>query len=216
MYDVKTTALSCILPCLILSGGIFLLFQNRNTKKYMPFSARLAIKSSIVNTVNDEQFVNIYTSDESAVQLLDNGRTIMNVKFIRACALGIHSYSSGIYRIRIKVDRGCPCLGIRSRNIPPTPNAAAAGRYDTSPSTYGWGCDYQRMLNGQYDRYRADRLERDGHVYVITLNCDEHKLSIVNENTKEQDQMEVDARYAPFPWCLFVDLPRVNTRVSLV
>ena len=169
-----------------------------------------------MNTVNDEKFVQIYTSDDTAVQLLDNGRTIMNVKFVGASALGIHSYSSGIHRIRIRVDRGLPFLGIRSRNILPTPDEFAAGRYDTSPSTYGWGCYYTRMLNGKYDQFRMDRLKRDGHVYAITLNCDEYQLSIMNENTKEQDQMEVDVYYAPFPWCLFVDLPRNNARVSLV
>ena len=83
------------------------------------------------------------------------------------------------------------------------------------PLTVG-GCYYSRMLNGKYDQCWMDRLKRDGHVYAITLNCDEHQLSIMNENTKEQDQMEVDVCYAPFPWCLFVDLPRNNARVSLV
>jgi hypothetical protein len=66
-------------------------------KKYMASSASPPTKSTIVKMVSDEKFAQIYTPDDKAVQLLDNGRTVMNVKYeLSACALGIHSYSSGI------------------------------------------------------------------------------------------------------------------------
>ena len=171
----------------------------------MASSAPSSTKSTMVNTVSDEKFGQIYTPDEEAVLLVNNERTVMNVKAgLHACALGINSYSSGIHRIRIRIDDGYALLGIRSRKIPPTPFALGAGRYDRSPSTYGWMQKYGRTLNGIFHGYRLEEKEREGHVYIITLNCDEHRLSIINENTKEEDEMEVDVCYAPFPWSLFL------------
>ncbi|CAF3708185.1 unnamed protein product [Rotaria socialis] len=190
-------------------------------KKHMAFSNPSSTKSTIENIVNDEKFAQIYIFDENAVQLLDNERTIMTVKpGLPGCALGIHSYSSGIHCVRIRVDNGYPVLGIRSRNIPPIPDKYCWGSYSVSPSTYGWQKDYGRLLNGRIDRYELkqilNNMKRDNHVYTITLNCDEHQLSIINEDTKEQDEIEVDVGHAPFPWCLYVDLPRCPTRISLI
>ncbi len=79
----------------------------------MAFSTSTPKKSDIVKAVKDEKFVQIYTPDEKAVQLADNKRSVMNVKpRLHECALGIHSYSSGIHRIRTRIDGGRPCLGI--------------------------------------------------------------------------------------------------------
>ncbi|CAF1554387.1 unnamed protein product [Rotaria magnacalcarata] len=187
----------------------------------MTFSTPSSTKSTIENIVNDEKFAQIYIPDENAVQLLDNERTIMNVKHgLSGCALGIHSYSSGIHSVRIRVDIGNPVLGIRSRNIPPIPDKYCWGSYSVSPSTYGWQKDYGRLLNGRIDGYELkqilNNMKRDSHVYTITLNCDEHRLSILNEDTKEQDEMEVDVAHAPLPWCLYVGLHRHLTRISLI
>ncbi len=105
---------------------------------------------TVVNTVTDEKFVNVYTSNEEAAQLLDNGRTLVGVKFwVYVAALGSHSYSSGIHRIRIRVDNGTPFLGIHSRSIPPVPNESGGGRYTDNPSTYGWLINIAAVLNGQ-------------------------------------------------------------------
>jgi hypothetical protein len=185
----------------------------------MVFYVPSSTKSTVVNTVTDEKFVKIYISNdnEEVAQLLDNGRTFMNVKLlIFACALGIHSYSSGIHRIRIRVDKGYPFLDIRSRNIPPKPAEYAGGRHSFSPSTHGWGRNYVACVNGEFSTRSTDEINRDGHVYTLTLNCDERRLSIINENTNEQREMEVDICHAPFPWCLFVELPRMRAQVSLI
>jgi hypothetical protein len=185
--------------------------------KYMASSTPPATKSTIVNTVDDEKFAQIYTPDEKAVHLLDNERTIMNIKpRLFACAVGIHSYSSGIHRIRIRVHDGQPLLGIRSRSIPPTPDEHRWGGYYTSPSTYGWDIVSGRVLNGEFHGYPLKELKKPAHIYTIILDCNEHRIRIINEDTKEEDEMEVDICNAPFPWCLFVDLPRTRARVSLL
>lgn len=183
----------------------------------MAFSVSSSTSTDDVNIVNDERFVQIYTPDDNAVQLLNNGRTVKNITyFLYACALGIQSYSSGIHRIRIRIDTGFPFIGIRSRNIPPVADQECAGRYDNAPSTYGWGRDFDHIINGRYSRRGSVYVNRIGHVYSFTINCDQRRLSILDENTGEQDEVEVDICYAPFPWCLCINLPRILGGVSLI
>jgi hypothetical protein len=191
--------------------------------------------------VNDEKFAEIYAADEKMAQLQDDGRTIMTFEFGSCvCALGIRSYSSGIHRIRIRIDRGSPVFGIHSRNIAPIPDKYNTGYYGGSPSTYGWEKNCSRVLNGEKDWHSVgtvrsqywddlrkrkwdnfknqnfDKIHDDSLICTITINCDEHRLSIINETTKEQDEMEVDVCHAPLPWCLFIATPRMPTWVSLI
>lgn len=167
--------------------------------------------------IDNEKFGQFYTLDEKSVQLLNDRRTAKNTKQgLFACVLGINSYSSGIHHIRIKIDSGNPYLLIRSRNIPPTPDMDNWGQYIYSPSTYGWGSFGSRLINGSRFSSNGKEVVKDKDAFTITLNCDEHRLSIINENTKEQDEMDIDISCAPFPWCLFIALSRMTAQVSLI
>jgi len=179
---------------------------------YLPPSTEL----TAVNKVTDEKFVDIYTSQKEAAQLLDNGRTLAAVKgCVFVAALGSHSYSSGIHRIRIRVDKGTPFLGILSRSIPLVPREYSAGRHCDSPSAYGWRITYATVLNGRlHVEEKSNRT--DGDIYTLTLDCDQRRLSLVNEKTNEQREIEVDIHHAPFPWCLFVEHNRLTGRLSLI
>ncbi|CAF3011150.1 unnamed protein product [Rotaria sp. Silwood2] len=106
----------------------------------------------------------------------------------------MHSYSSGIHCIRLRLDNGFAFLGIRSRNIPPVPLDIAGGRYDLSPSTYGWSTTGHRVSNGRDRVSGPARKQKDNEVLALTLNCDEHQLSIVNESGKYQDEMKEKAK----------------------
>jgi hypothetical protein len=182
----------------------------------MAFSVPASKKSGIISTVEDEKFVQIFTPDEEAVQLTNNGRSIMNVKpSLFACALGIHSYSSGIHRIRTRIDKHFPFLGIRSQNIPPVPDELVGGCYILSPSSYGW-FSHWRYVNGKHHDNHWNKISRTDHVWTIILDCDQHRLHIIDENTNEQDETEVDICQAPLPWCLFVGLSRTTDGISLI
>ncbi|CAF3600115.1 unnamed protein product [Adineta steineri] len=127
----------------------------------------------------DEKFAEIHTSDEVNVRLEDNGRTFENFRFgACACAVGIHSYSSGIHSIRIKIRKGNPILGIHARNIPPIADHYSRGSYGIDPSTYGFEIDLGRVLNGRLKRKDLEELRfgRTDIVYTLILNCDEHRL----------------------------------------
>jgi len=172
-----------------------------------------------VNEVYDERFEEIYRPNDDAIELLDNGRTCSTARpglGSHGCALGHHSYSSGIHRIRLRLVYGIAFLGIRSRNIPPVSDELAAGRYDSSPSSYGWATSGYRISNGNDDGAGFQLAKDRPTGFVLILNCDERSLSIVNENNNGRDKMEVDILHAPFPWCLFVQVSRMTGRVSLV
>lgn len=183
----------------------------------MAFSRTLPPTSSIVNTVIDERFEDIYRHDEDAIQLVNNGRTCEKIKLLSfGCALGNHAYSSGLHLIRLQA-HGIVFLGIRSRNVPPQPDMDAWGRYYMTPSTYGWSTRGGRIIcDGKYENRELARMRRDNHVFASMLNCDQHRLSLVDEYSNEQDEIEVDITHAPFPWCLFIELSRLGGRLSLV
>lgn len=128
----------------------------------------------------------------------------------------MRNLSYGIHCIRIRTAYGIVCLGIHSRNIIPVPDDTSYGRYDYNPSMYGWLRNCGRICNGRFKNLGPEEIERSNHVFALTLNCDEHRLSILNENTNEQDEMKVDFAHAPFPWCLFVQLSRTKGRLSFV
>ncbi|CAF4156734.1 unnamed protein product, partial [Adineta steineri] len=140
--------------------------------------------SITVNTVKDEKFAEIHTGDEINVRVEDNGRIFENLKFgVCTCAVGIHSYSSGAHSIRIKVHEGTPILGIRSRNIPPVSYEELRGSYGADPSTYGFHKDLGRVFNGQMRRRKGKdiRIDRTDIVFTLIINCDEHRLSLIDE-----------------------------------
>jgi len=167
--------------------------------------------------VVDERFAQFYAPEQNTVQLLKDGRTAKNLKQgLTACVLGVHSYSSGIHRIRIKIESGNPYLLIRSRNILPVPDMDQCGQYMFSASTYGWGPSNSRFFNGARRLMAEKQIIKHTNTYTITLNCDERHISIINENTNEYDKIEVDVNYAPLPWCLFIALPATKAEVSLL
>jgi len=189
---------------------------RRNTGKNMTFSCTTSAESTIANTVSDEKFEEIYEPNAGVIRLIHNKRTCETVQRMKfACALGYHAYSSGIHCIRIRV-HGHVFLGIRSRNIPPTLDIYAWGRYDNSPSTYGWHTSDIGIRDGRNAESKLKQGHRNDDVFALILNCDGHQLRIVNENGEEQDEMAVDIVRAPFPWYIFVQLSRMSGRASLI
>jgi hypothetical protein len=73
-----------------------------------------------------------------------------------------------------------------------------------------------RQCNGTYEPGGLRAIQRSNDTFVLTLNCNEHRLSIGNADGKEQDEMKIDGLHAPFPWCIFVQTNRIGGRVSLL
>ena len=148
---------------------------------------------------------------------MDDGRTCEQVKPMSfGCAIGKHSYSSGIHRIRLKVHHGFAFLSIRTRITVPVSGEVAWSAYATSPSTDGWSSSGRSRRNRRNNEGGPIPVAKNGDGIALLLNCNEHRLSIVNEDGTDQDEMEVDHLYALFPWCLFVHVLRFGGRVSLL
>ena len=108
--------------------------------------------------------------------------------------------------IQLHLEKCSATFGIRSRNIPPELDELATRSYTYSSSMYGWIKDCGRVFDGEWYRYRYsddDELREGGFIYTITLNCDEHRLTMIDEDTRKQDSIEVD-------------LPRMFSAVSLL
>ncbi|CAF0989655.1 unnamed protein product [Adineta ricciae] len=170
------------------------------------------------NTVDDEKFEETHSPDQYAIQVVNDGRVCEKLRHgAYGCALGNNSYSSGIHQIKVKIHFGNVFLGIRSRNIVPIPLHPQVPKYDDTPSTYGWWIKSGfRRCNGNSEASNLPGNAEDNSVFILTINCEEYRLAIVNEKSKVKDEMEVDRLHAPFPWCLFVELPRTLSCVSLV
>ena len=105
----------------------------------MAFSNLLSTIFANGNRVTDEKFAYFYAHDSTVIQVLNNGRSIKNVRAgVYTTALGAHSYSSGIYHIRLHLEKGRATFGIRSRNIPPELDEYATRSYTYSSSMFIW------------------------------------------------------------------------------
>ncbi|CAF1391787.1 unnamed protein product [Adineta ricciae] len=182
----------------------------------MASSTSMPKKFDMINIVEDEKFVQIFAFDENTVKLSSDKRSVENSMWKPACALGVHSYSSGVHRIRTRIDKWLPFLGIRSRNIPFDVRSSSACGYTSTDSTYGWTKDSRYQDGRKTTSERDQKFNRDGHIWTIILNCDEHRIHLFDETTNEVDDIEVDVDKAPFPWCLFICLPRMIAGISLI
>ncbi|CAF0802586.1 unnamed protein product [Adineta steineri] len=148
-----------------------------------------------VNEVTNEKFEEV--DAEGGTLLLDNRRICESAKHrIPGFAQGSGSYSSGIHRIRFRILRGFLFVGIRSRNLPVQVDDHGENRsYNKNSCTCG-------SLNAN-------------DIYVLTLNCDERRLSITLPNGPQHDEIEVDLVHTPFPWRFCVMLTRIGGCLSL-
>ena len=62
------------------------------------------------------------------------------------------------------------------------------------------------ICHGKDENRELECVRRNNHVFALTLNCDLYRLSLVDENSNERDEIEVDITHAPFRWCLIVEL----------
>lgn len=161
-----------------------------------------------------EQLVERFRTVNSAgVQLTDNDRRCKLIDPNKwHCVFGTQNYSSGIHRIRLKLEEGTTniLMGICSQNKPPTD----ANSY-CQPTVHGWFIHGYTIKNGK-GSYPGWPQVNKNDVLELTLDCNGQTLSILNERSRAQNSMQVNADEAPFPWCLLILFYHAGSRVSLV
>ncbi|CAF0933001.1 unnamed protein product [Rotaria sordida] len=170
--------------------------------------------TSAVKVVQSEQGQERFeTVSSSTVQLTDNGQKCQNtVGNTWQYVLGTLSYSTGSHRIRLKLENGTSniLMGICSKSKPPTGPLF----YDKS-TTHGWFVHGYVMKNGQGSHPGWPQVN-ENDILELTINCDTRSLSILNERSRAQHNIEVNIDEAPFPWCLLIIFYNPGSQVSLV
>ncbi|CAF0851766.1 unnamed protein product [Adineta steineri] len=168
-----------------------------------------------VNEVTNEKFEEV--DAEGGTLLLDNGRICESAKHrIPGFAQGSGSYSSGIHRIRFRILRGFLFVGIRSQNLPVQVDFCGENtQYLNSSCICGWYNNRYSVVHGTPNKTDLKMFANANDIYVLTLNCDERRLSITLPNGPQHDEMEVDLVHTPFPWRFCIMLTRLGGCVSI-
>jgi hypothetical protein len=150
------------------------------------------------------------------VRLTDNDRRYEKIsqKDGWQCVFGILNYSTGIHRIRLKLEKCImnTLIGICSRNKPPKDSP-----FYNKPTTHGWFTHDYVITNGHgQGSHPIWPPVNENDILELTINCDEKSLSILNERNQAQNSMEVDINQAPFPWCLLILHYDKDNQISLV
>ncbi|CAF0759529.1 unnamed protein product [Adineta steineri] len=168
-----------------------------------------------VNEADNEKFEEVDV--DGGTLLLDNGRRCESAKHrIPGFAQGSGSYSSGIHHIRFKILRGFLFVGIRSRNLPVQVDFSGEDtQYIDNSCTCGWFSKGPNVVHGESKLTHLKGYANANGIYVLTLNCDERRLSIMFPNGPQHDEMDVDLLRTPFPWRFCVQLSRLGGCLSL-
>lgn len=186
----------------------------RIDEKFINNKISSTVSNNTIKTVEVEESIEYFrTTNNPDVQLTENGRRcemISQNKWHRV--FGTQNYSTGIHRIRLKLEKGNTniLIGICSQIKPPTGTYC----YDT-PTTHGWFTHGYAVTNG-YGYFPRWPQVNENDILQLTIDCDGRSLSILNERNQVQLSMQVDVNRVPFPWCLLVLLYFTNDRVSLV
>ncbi len=165
------------------------------------------------NVVQPEQGVERFRTSPD-VRLTDNDRRCEKISQKNGwqCIFGILNYSTGIHRIRLKLEKGIMnmLIGICSQNKPPKDSP-----FHNKPTTHGWFTHNYVVTNGHGSSTIWPPV-KENDILELTINCDEKSLSILNERSQAQNSIQVDINQAPFPWCLLVIHYSQDNQISLV
>ena len=90
-----------------------------------------------------------------------------------------------------------------------------------SPSAYGWCSSHYVYSRGQcelnfslFEKNRIDMEKND--LITLVFDCDNRRISIVNQRTNAKHDMTVDTDSCQFPWQLHVILKEPKSRVRIL
>ena len=171
------------------------------------------IVASPSNPVQSEQEIERFlTANNPAVQLTDNNRRCENVNGGWYCVFGTLNYSTGIHRLRLKLEKGTTdvLMGISSRFRLPT-----GPFFYNKPSTCGWFTHRHVITNGQGSSIGWPQVN-ENDILELTINCKEGSITLLNERSRAKNSIDVNIYQAPFPWCLLVIFRPIGSRLSLI
>ncbi|CAF2676313.1 unnamed protein product [Rotaria sp. Silwood2] len=186
-----------------------------NLKLNIFSSSVITIKSVNKNPLIQNPAVNIMKKptnelfervSDNLVQCQENGRMVVHVgSCLHVEARGKNEYSSGIHKTRLCIEelRGeWLFVGINTKSTP-LQNQAYMTR-----SVYGWSSNNYSWSNGKANAISSKcpiEMKRNDVINLI-MDCDNFRISLINERTKARHELTVDINYCAFPWQLDVIL----------
>ncbi|CAF1378073.1 unnamed protein product [Rotaria sordida] len=131
---------------------------------------------------------------------------------------GKQEYSSGRYQIRLFISKRTNEF-ILSFNIISKLMQLSSNLFDSQYLTYGWQSD-DCIHPSQYclsnEKICLDLKGKTKFHITFLIDCNKHKISYLNEKTKQIREINVDIEKCPLPWKLFFYLYDIGDSVRLL
>jgi hypothetical protein len=166
----------------------------------------------ILPVVTNEEFEKV---SDKEVRIKENGQVAVRDGTLSPTEVrGKNEYRSGRHEIRVRIEESSGTwmfLGINSKVTP------LRCYSHTRKSAYGWSSNNYIWLKGSEQLNISNpRIEmKMNDVITLTLDCDNRKISMLNERTKAEHELIVDINNCPFPWQLHLNLyePQDSVRI---
>jgi hypothetical protein len=155
---------------------------------------------------------------DNRIRIEENGQVaIQNASAVHSYTelRGKNEYTSGRHEIRLCIEQSADIwtfLGINSKSVP------LQNQSQSSKSTYGWTNNNCLWLNGHGQKpTSAPRIEmKTNDIINLIFDCDNQKISMINERTLARHELTININYCPFPWQLHVNLSEPQSRVRIL
>jgi hypothetical protein len=172
------------------------------------------ISVSFLSTNNNELFDRVFNDN---VRIEEDGAVVASAKLFMSFSeiRGKNSYAIGCHKVRIQVEHSSNLwifLGINSKSTPLQQSSFS------SKSAYGWCTNNYIYSNGsyQYNKTNSPIQMNTNDIITLIFDCDNHKISMVNEQTNVKHDLSVDINNCPFPWQLHVIFRQPNSRIRIL
>ena len=168
---------------------------------------------SLIYTIENELFERTY---DNIVEIKQNGQVIIHDRSYNYTEIrGKNEYTSGHHKIRLYIEQSADkwtFLGINSKSIP-----LQKQPYNLK-SVYGWTNNNYLWLNGECQPNRTtSRIEmKTNDIISLIFDCDQRKISMINERTNTKYELSVNINHCPFPWQFHVNLFEANSSIRIL
>ena len=152
---------------------------------------------------------------DNKVRIEDNGQLVIHDEPTGYTEIrGKNEYTSGRHEIRLCIEQSAGTwtfLGINSKLTP-----LQYPSY-SSISACGWTNNNYIWLNGGCKANTSTRIEiATNDIITLIFDCDNHKISMVNQRINAKHELDVEINNCQFPWQLHVILYEPNSRIRIL
>jgi hypothetical protein len=187
-----------------ISSSTITINQHSNFFPRQIISVGWKMATDLLEQVSDN---NVQIEENGQVAIHDDSEIFTEIR-------GKNQYASGCHKIYIKIEHPLDrwmFLGVTSK-LSPLQNTS-----HNSQSSYGWSSNNLTWSNGQCYQNRSNAVEmKRNDIIMLNFDCDQHIISITNENTKTKHELNVNINNCPLPWQLHVNLYQPKSKIRIL